>query len=527
VKRVLLLPGAVFAAATIFAGCGAGTSSGGGPTFVSPATSSPVGSPTSSPHATSSPVSTATSSPVGTAPVTTPSPAPGTTAVGATPVPGSTTQPGNTAPVYHPANNGDASQTTGTLLTTYQRPDSAPLAGAQTPDPQPTQTSFDTVTQTTTVTNPGGTFDGNSSNVDFRTIETDQQTAPAPETFSDTVDDYFAFSDTIYTGNFSNLGFTSTDDSGYAVTYTFGSGNGLVDVLPEVAGASFTNNAAATIATSFTNNESSMSTYAADGSYKETVNYPNVNASGPTTTQTVVSNLDGSGSINTPFVGTVFSGNQMFAVSAPSAAGPSGTITETTTQQAEAPSTAAPTVKTTSIPNWIPTGYIGTALATETDTNMGATNLPTAACPVPSSFASTANVLVQTKNAVDPMMGTFETTTTTTYVIPNVGPACVVLDDVQTVYYDYSGQSGFTLFSGTPQQITTVNETVYLTAQQLQSAARKTSSRTQLARTFVGRVAMAQARIATIRRKQRTLRLQYLVTHSVARTRDNRTRGIL
>ena len=72
-----------------------------------------------------------------------------------------------------------------------------------------------------------------------------------------------------------------------------------------------------------------------------------------------------------------------------------------------------------------------------------------------------------------------------------------------------------------------MNETVYLTAQQLQSAARKTSSRTQLARTFVGRVAMAQARIATIRRKQRTLRLQYLVTHSVARTRDNRTRGIL
>jgi hypothetical protein len=428
--------------------------------------------------------------------------------------------------VYHPADNGDTTQTTGTLVTAYQRPDSAPLASGQTPGPQPTQTQFDDVTQTTTVANPGGTFAGNSSNVDFHTVETDQQTAPAPETFSDTVDDYFVFSDNIYTGNFSNLGYTSTDDSGYTVTYTFGPGNGLVDVLPEVAGASFTNNAAATIATAYTNNESSMSTYAAGGTYNETINYPNVNAMGPTTTQTVIANLDGSASINTPFIGTVFTGNEQFAFSAPSAQG-SGTITETTTQQPETGSTAAPTVSTTAIPNWIPAGYTGTALATETDTDTGATNLPSTACPVPSSFASTANVLVQTKNAVDPAMGTFETTTTTTYVIPNVGPACVTLNDVQTAYYDYSGQSGFTLFSGTPQQITTVTEAVYLTAQELQGVARKPSSRTQVAHTFVGRVAMAQARLSTIRRKQRTLRLQYFVTHSVARTRDARSRGIL
>jgi hypothetical protein len=436
-------------------------------------------------------------------------------------------QPGNTAPIYHPADNGDTSQTTGTLLTTYERPDTAPLASGQTPGPQPTQTQLDSVTQTTTVTNPGGTFNGNSANVLFRTVETDQQSVPTVQTFSDTVDDYFAFSNTIYTGNFTNLGYTSVDDSGYAVTYTFGAGNGLVDVLPEVAGASFTNNAAATIATSYTNNESSMSTYAADGSYDETVNYPNVNAMGPTTTQTIVSKVDGSGSINSPFIGTVLAGNQTFAVSAPSAAGSSGTITETTTQYPDAGSTSAPTVTTTAIPNWIPTGYVGSALATESDTDMGPTSLPTTACPVPSSFASTANVLVQTKNAVDPIMGTFETTTTSTYVIPNVGPACVTLNDVQTIYYDFSGQSGFTLFSGTPQQITTVDETVYLTAQELQSVARKTSARSQVARAFIGRVAIAQARLATIRRKQRSLRLQDLVTHSAARTRDARTRGIL
>ncbi len=391
----------------------------------------------------------------------------------------------------------------GSIVTTYQRPDA-------TPDPEPTQTTLDGVTQTTTVTNPA-TFAGSSGAVDFHTVETDQQTAPAPQTFTETLDNYYSFSDTLYAGNFNNLGYTSTDDSGYSVTYTFGSGNGLADVLPETSGATWTNNAAATIATTSIDAESSTQTYSADGSYVETINYQNVNAMGPTTTATVHSNLDGTGLYDTPRLGTELDANYTYAVASPSAAGSSGTITEMTTIPVEPGSTATPEVVTTTVPNWIPTGKLGTSLASESDVDMGPQTLP-AACAIPASFGTSANEIVQTKEIVDPMFGQTDDSTTTTYDIANVGPVCVQLAEEQKDYYDFSGQNGTGYFSGTPQQITDVAETLYLTAEQLSSAARKPQARTQISRNFAFRVTTAQNRMAVARFKERSRLLRAFLT---------------
>ncbi len=403
-------------------------------------------------------------------------------------------------PLDHPTADGDKYQLSGTILTTYQRPDA-------TPDPEPTQTVLDDVTQTITVTNPA-TFDGDSTAVDYETVETDHQTAPVSQTFKETVNNYFSFKNTDTSGEFLNLGYTSTDDSGYAVTYLFAKGNGVADKLPEHAGISWKNSAGATIETTSTDNEHSKEVVGGNGSYTDQIYYQNVNAQGPTTHAEIHSNIDGSGLYTTPRLGTDLGSNYSYVVASPSAAGPSGTITETTTIPAAPESTATPEVESTTVPNWIPVGMIGKKLATETDVDNGPVTIPASPCPIPTKYGTTANELVQTKVRVDPMFGETENTTTTTYVIPNVGPACVIIADVENDYYDFSGQNGVGYFSGTPQQITTLAENLYLTSTQLKSA---TSSdaivRGETARSFALRVTTAEAHVALARIKQRLKRL--------------------
>jgi hypothetical protein len=102
------------------------------------------------------------------------------------------------------------------------------------------------------------------------------------------------------------------------------------------------------------------------------------------------------------------------------------------------------------------------------------------------------------------MYGEFETTTTTTYDMQTIGPVCTVIDDVTTDYYDFSSQSVQTKetvnFEGTPQQITTISETVALQSETLDSVARRpqTAARTIAAR-MGPRVAVAESRIVASR----------------------------
>jgi hypothetical protein len=392
---------------------------------------------------------------------------------------------------------------TGTLLVTYDRSN-------QYPTPEPTSTTFDNVTQSVAVTNPAG-FNGSANAVDFKITETDSQTAPAPQTFGVTLDHYFEYSNSMATGKFLDLGYTSVDDSNYQVTVTNGSNDMLADILPETTGATWSNMAGRTIATNDGNGVTTSTTYNDDGSYTGTTTYqnympsPNPTGSQLTNTATLTTKTDGSATYNTPRLGTAREYNYVYSLGAPSASGSAGTITETTTIPPAAGSTAAPTTSTTAIPNWMPASVPG-SLASETDIDNGPASLPSA-CAVPASLAGTPNEIVQTKLAVDPLNGELETTTTTTYDTANVGPICVIVNDVQTDYYDFSGQNGVGYFSGTPQQTTTVNETLYLSAETLKSIARHPEAQQRLAFARSVNIATAQARISVARIAARTRRL--------------------
>jgi hypothetical protein len=400
---------------------------------------------------------------------------------------------------YHPGDNGDSFTMAGSILVTYNRSN-------QYPTPEPTATVFDTVAQSIAVTNPGSFF--GTSAVEFSINETDTQTVPTSQTYNEALNEYFQFTNTPESGNFLDLGYLSTDDNGYMVTVQNGANDQLADELPEAAGESWANMAGRTVTTNDGNNETSTTTYNDDGSYSGTITYPNAMPSpNPTGSQltnyaTLQVNSDGSAMFTTPFIGTAFQYDTVYQLSAPSAAGSSGTITETTTLPPEVGSTSSPTTSTTSIPNWMPaTG----GLASETDVDNGPQPLPSA-CPVPAALAGMPNQIVQTKNSVDPLNGELETTTTTTYDTLNVGPICTIIHDVQTDYYDYSGQSsGY--FSGTPQQITTLDETLYLSAESLDTIARHPETKSRYALTRAVNFATAQARIGVAHTKARMHRL--------------------
>ncbi len=480
-NRNLYVALGVFAAATIFAGCG-----GGGATVGN----NPISSPTLAPGVTPSPTPM-----FSLAPGASPTPVPN----GATPSPTPTVNIGANGAVYHPGDNGDAFTMNGTLLVTYNRAN-------QYPTPEPTSTTFDDVAQSIAVTNPA-TFNG-TSGVEFAVSETDTQTAPQSQTFSDTLDEYFQYSNSMVTGNFLSLGSTETDDTGYTTTVVNGSNDMLADKLPEAAGQTWENMAGRTITTNDGHGETSSTTYADDGSYSGSITYPEAATPAPnptgsqlTNTATLVANADGSADYQTPRFGTTDQYNYDYKILAPTAAGSSGTITETTTVPPAVGSTATPEAVSTTVPNWMPASVPG-SLASETDVDNGPVALP-AACAVPPSLAGTPNQIVQTKMRVDPLNGELETTTTTTFDTANVGPICVMLSDVQDNYYDFTGQNGTGYFSGTPQQVTTIQEVLYLTAESLDTIARHSELRGRNTVARAVNVATAQLRIALAHNRAR------------------------
>ncbi len=416
---------------------------------------------------------------------------PGTPGTGTTASPSPSPSPAITGAIYHPPDNGDTFAFAGTLTTTFVRP-------TQYPSAEPTATEFATVSQAITVTNPA-TFAGDASAVDFHDVETDAQSAPVSQTITTTTDAYFSFSGTIVTGDFSELGFTSTDSTGYQVAVTYGAGNGLVDILPETAGATWANTPALTTSATSPDGTTAMETINGDGTYTENFVYPNVDA--VTNTGTASDTLSGTGSYTTQNEGTLQGSGSSFTLSAPSAEGSGGTITETSSAlPSPAASGATPTVTTTTIPNWIPTGFDGVALATETDSDNGATTVPSA-CNVPAQFGTSANQLVQTKNRVDPTFGEVEKETVTTYVMQTIGPVCTQINDVTTSYYDFTAQADdVPQFSGTPEEITTIAEVVALQSETLDSAARRpqAAQRTIAAR-LGARVALVESHIVASR----------------------------
>jgi len=140
--------------------------------------------------------------------------------------------------------------------------------------PKPSSATFFTVGQNIAVTN-NATFNATSGLYDFKTLETDTS---ALQNISITTDTYYG---TLASGNGTtflvNYGYASSDSNGekFTVTYTNpGARNGLIDVLPETGGAAWSNSGAQAIAQSESSGFTASRTYAADGSYTDTSNYP-------------------------------------------------------------------------------------------------------------------------------------------------------------------------------------------------------------------------------------------------------------
>jgi hypothetical protein len=428
-RALFVLLGCVAAATFGCSGGGGGGGGGGG----TPPTTAPTATPTASGTATPTPVATATPTPVATA---TPTP------VGsATPTPAATA-----TPLFSYA---------GHTLESFVYYGSTP---------NPSATIDYAIAQV--VSNKGAaSFDGATPN-EYQTIETD---AAPDQTIHLTTNAFFGTAP--YSGQTGSYtyGYASLDSNGQSITDALSdvtSGNGLIDILPETSGASWTNNGAATLTESETDGFTSTRTIAKNGTYKENDTYPQ--GSQPALTASITENSDGSGTYSFPLFGQP-DDNATFTYTAPTG----GNITITLSQPVDGSTQTASYVE--------PTWY-ALPLYKETDVDDGSRSIP-AACNVPPAFGSSGNGIEENFTKVDTVLGTLETFDQVTYVVGGY-TACTTLSDTTKIFYDYSGQGdqlpiGFAFSGGSsPVEIQTVSSTIGLQSTSVSGAFRRNDVRT-------------------------------------------------
>ncbi len=351
---------------------------------------------------------------------------------------------------FKPGGNGDAFVYAGSLTETFVRP---PISAAPTPYPNPTSTQTLTanvsvkVAVTATAAPTGG---GTLST--FTSSETDAYSSP-PETLTSTTSEVEAYATPAPSGSVSvsEQSSSTSTSTGATTATTIGAGNGLLDVLPELAGPiTPANTAAETIAETDPTGQSSSQVYNADGSYTETVNYPGGS------TSTATENSDGSGVYDVP-IEQVPGSTVVYAA-------PSGGNINITLTLAAGLTGPNPLVIPYTIPAWYPNPTSPPVLYAQEYTDLGAATPPTT-CAIPASLSEPTNELVQTTTTVDTVFGEAETQTAQSYDAQGLGTVCMVLSDVTQQYYDFTGQSQATLtFSGdgTPLETITYFETLGL-----------------------------------------------------------------
>ena len=405
-----------------------------------------------------------------------------------------------------PAAVGDAFTYAGTFSQTFVRP---PITRDPVPSPNPasTQTLSYTIAQSVTVVAPpaSGTFA--NATYDIRTVESDVLLGGL-KTLTTTTDAYETYTPSGSSTIVRELGSTSSSSDGSTFGTTFGAGNGLLDILPETAGAIVpTNNAAMTLSEIDATTQSTQRTIAADGTATLAIGYPDgTTADGSFAT-------DGSGTYRLPLI---IPRNSTFAVGAPrpDASGiPSIPITITYAAGLfPTPNTTpTPTVVTRTVAVWYPQPLV---LARASLVDNGAATIP-AACNA-STSARSGNQLVETRSSVDPIFGELDTQTTTSYTVPGVGVACVQLSDVVTTFYDFSRQTPSLIRTqSTPDQITTTLETLGIT----QATVFGTTARARRLATSRAIVAASGARFTALLAHMRANRRDAIFAHAGERGR--------
>ena len=293
-----------------------------------------------------------------------------------------------------------------------------------------------------------------------------QNTAYPTKTSVLTSDTYYAYAGSASAANLVEYGFQSADSLKNTISYAYATPQ-VVAELPFAQNAGWSNSAAVAISETDADGTTSTRTYNADGSYTDTEKFFYGDAD-------ITQNADGSGIYTSPvFLSGLLGAEQTFRFDAPS----NGQIVVTgefpppptptpnaTGQPTPTPNpTIAPTIVT--IPAWYAAGQ---KLYTETDTDGGSPPFPRD-CSVPAKIGSQGEKLVQTISRLDTILGFAETQTTTSYVVPNFGPACIVMNDVTKDYYDYQGDTlpgqnttGFFAYYSAPYHTTTIDETLTL-----------------------------------------------------------------
>ncbi len=414
-----------------------------------------------------------------------------------------------------PANAGDTFAFAGSLNQTdaYTYPQ---------PNPLPATNVTAGVTQSVAVSTTPNPF-GAGTAQDFNVSESD---AYPSQTLSSKTDYFYQLtSPTAGSSQFQLLGYKSVDASSdtTSVQYTTPL---IVDELPEVAGAAWTNTPAQTLSETTVNGDTIARTVNADGSYTEndslygnTNNYPSVAVA-------MTENPDGSGTFfitrhetNGPFAYPPGADAlEDFYISGP-VPSPYGLPSITYGFQSYISTSPPPAIAQYSAPAapWYPLAgptAIG-PLYQENDTTASGT-FP-AACNVPSSFGTTGNELTQNVSSIDTILGTLTNTTTTQWVVTGFGPVCVQVASTIKAYYDYNNDTmtyGIVFQSAQPMQSTNIAETLTLqstgTGVTAQGAGRARASYAPIA---PGAIATTRIQIAQLIQRDRVSRLRSLALH--------------
>jgi hypothetical protein len=294
------------------------------------------------------------------------------------------------------------------------------------------------VTATAAVTVQVTTSPGTGSQVHEDSTESD---AYGTETVTTSTDAVVEATSTPAAQSFAELSETTTDEVNDSTVTTYATP--LIYAIASLPFAgTITNGPPSTVNATLADGTTTSRTYAASGAYAENDTIPG----GGNNTITV--NANGSGTYN------VDGGEVIFGYTAPVA----GNIVLTVTVGGSTP-------QTLSVPAWFgssPTLY------SDITTNSHVGSLPAPCAPAGSAITS-AYDFHRVISIIDPVLGYSETETIDSYVVPDyvstttVGPACVVISDVQSVYYDYNYDTPYIIYASltqpaAPMQTNTISE---------------------------------------------------------------------
>lgn len=343
------------------------------------------------------------------------------------------------------------------------------------PCPLPTASSAATVTVNVTVTSTPGMPSGF---VDEQSVESDAYATNTTQLTTNAI-----------VNGAVEASETSTDLTGNQVVTSFAS-----PYLAYLGTSSFTNVPPATVDTTFADGTTYMRSYATNGTYSETDTLAGVTAS----PNTITTNADGSASYN------IYNGFSNATIAVTMSAPSGGNITFTTVQPGQTP-------QPLTIPAWFsasPTLYSdSTAVTTGASLDSSCTGSGLL------GSGTSATEYARTIATIDPALGATETETIKSYVVPNysggmtVGPVCVVISDVQDLFYDFLFDTPYLAYvsgTGQPLQTDTFNETFYFSSPPTGESRVRTDTAASAAASF----ALHESGIAFMRAVQRAQRIE-------------------